>query len=177
MNVSSVQLLDETFPILIAETLQRRAISGEQLLLEITETAAMEADPIVSRVLKELADIGVRLLIDDFGTGFSNLARLKTLPLAGIKVDRAFIRDLPQSKPDAAIFRATHAIAAALDLHVIVEGVENDAQDEFVRQFNVDYLQGYHYGRPLPARSDDGRTPSPRTGSPIRGVEPGWMAG
>ncbi|MGR9090028.1 MAG: sensor domain-containing protein [Gammaproteobacteria bacterium] len=152
VNVSSVQLLDETFPIAVAEILQRCEISGERLLLEITETVAMAADDTVAQTLKELSDIGIRLLIDDFGTGFSNLARLKALPICGIKIDRDFVRDLPDSPEDSAIFRAAHAIATAMGLMIIVEGIENKAQDEFVRQFPVDYLQGYRFGRPLPVK-------------------------
>ena len=152
VNVSSVQLIDETFPIAVAEILQRCEIPGERLLLEITETVAMAADDTVAQTLKELSDIGIRLLIDDFGTGFSNLARLKALPICGIKVDRDFVADLPDSSQDSAIFRAAHAIATAMGLMIIVEGIENEAQDAFVRQFPVDYLQGYRFGRPLPVK-------------------------
>lgn len=152
VNVSSVQLIDETFPIAVAEILQRCELPGERLLLEVTETVAMAADDTVAQTLKELSDLGIRLLIDDFGTGFSNLARLKALPICGIKVDRDFIRDLPDSLEDSAIFRAAHAIATAMGLMIIVEGIENEAQDAFVRQFPVDYLQGFRFGRPLPVK-------------------------
>lgn len=152
VNVSSMQLLDETFPIAVAEILQRWEIPGERLLLEVTETVAMAADDTVAQTLKELSDIGIRLLIDDFGTGFSNLARLKALPICGIKIDRDFVADLPDSSQDAAIFRAAHAIATAMGLMIIVEGIENEAQDSFVRQFPVDYLQGYRFGLPLPVK-------------------------
>jgi len=151
INVSSVQLLDETLPIFIAETLQKYEISGERLLLEITETVAMEADGAVMQVFKELCDLGIRLFIDDFGTGFSNLARLKELPFTGIKVDRAFVQGLPESTHDEAIFRATCAIATAMDMLVIVEGIETEKQEAFVRDFDVQYLQGYRFGRPQPA--------------------------
>lgn len=152
VNVSSLQLIDETFPIAVAETLQRCEVAGERLLLEITETVAMAADDTVAQTLKELSDIGIRLLVDDFGTGFSNLARLKALPICGIKIDRDFVADLPDSSQDSAIFRAAHAIATALGLMIIVEGIESEAQDAFVRQFAVDYLQGYRFGLPLPAK-------------------------
>ena len=112
----------------------------------------MAVDDTVAQTLKELSDIGVRLLIDDFGTGFSNLARLKTLPICGIKIDRDFVADLPDSPQDSAIFRAAHAIATAMGLMIIVEGIENAAQDAFVREFPIDYLQGYHFGLPLPVK-------------------------
>ncbi len=152
VNVSSMQLIDETFPIAVAEILQRCELSGERLLLEITETVAMSADDSVAQTLKELSDIGIRLLIDDFGTGFSNLARLKALPICGIKIDRDFVTGLPDSPQDSAIFRAAHAIAAAMGLMIIVEGIETEAQDAFVREFSIDYLQGYRFGLPLPLK-------------------------
>ncbi|MFT5414691.1 MAG: EAL domain-containing protein (putative c-di-GMP-specific phosphodiesterase class I), partial [Gammaproteobacteria bacterium] len=150
VNVSGLQLMDETFPIFVAETLQKHAISGERLLLEITESAAMDADAAVWHVFDELTSIGVRLVIDDFGTGFSNLARLKELPFAAIKIDQEFIRDLPNSPQDCAIFRATLAIAKELNLKIVAEGIENAAQEKFIRRLSVDYLQGYKYGRPMP---------------------------
>jgi len=151
VNVSGSQLMDPTFPIFVAEMLQRHAITGDRLLLEITESVAMEADTSVWQVFEELSSVGVKLIIDDFGTGFSNLARLKQLPFAGIKIDREFIRDLPNSPQDCAIFRATHAIATELNLKTVAEGIENAEQEEFVRQFDVDYVQGFRFGRPEPA--------------------------
>jgi len=152
-NVSSAQLLDETFPIFVAESLQKHNINGDQLILEITESTAMESGSAIAQVFDELSAIGVRLIIDDFGTGFSNLARLKQLPFSGIKIDREFIRDLPASPADAAIFRATHAIARALDLSIVAEGVENDEQEAYLREFAVDFMQGYRFGRPQTAES------------------------
>ncbi|MDA0822626.1 MAG: GGDEF domain-containing protein [Proteobacteria bacterium] len=149
VNVSGLQLMDETFPIFVAETLQKHEISGERLLLEITESAAMDADAAVWQVFDELASIGVRLVIDDFGTGFSNLSRLKELPFAAIKIDQEFIHDLPNSPQDCAIFRATVAIAKELNLKIVAEGIENAGQEDFVRRLSVDYLQGYRYGRPM----------------------------
>jgi EAL domain-containing protein (putative c-di-GMP-specific phosphodiesterase class I) len=151
VNVSGSQLMDPTFPIFVAETLQRHTVAGDQLLLEITESVAMEADASVWQVFDELSSVGVRLIIDDFGTGFSNLARLKQLPFAGIKIDREFIRDLPNSPQDSAIFRATHAIALELNLKTVAEGIENAEQEEFVRQLGVDFVQGYRFGHPVPA--------------------------
>jgi diguanylate cyclase (GGDEF)-like protein/PAS domain S-box-containing protein len=149
VNVSGLQLMDETFPIFVAETLQKHEISGERLLLEITESTAMDAGAAVWQVFDELASIGVRLVIDDFGTGFSNLSRLKELPFAAIKIDQEFIHDLPNSPQDCAIFRATVAIAKELNLKIVAEGIENAGQEDFIRRLPVDYLQGYRYGRPM----------------------------
>lgn len=151
VNVSGSQLMDETFPIFVAETLQKFDLTGDRLFFEITESVAMEADASVWQVFEELATIGVRLIIDDFGTGFSNLARLKELPFVAIKIDRDFIRDLPNSPQDRAIFRAMHAIAKELKLKTVAEGIENALQEEFVARFGVDYFQGYRFGHPMPA--------------------------
>lgn len=151
VNVSGSQLMDETFPIFVAETLQKHALSGDRIFLEMTESVAMDANAMVRQIFDELSAIGVRLIVDDFGTGFSNLARLKQLPFAAVKIDREFIRDLPDSQPDRAIFRATQAIAKELGLQIVAEGVENQAQDEFVCTYGADYLQGFMFGRPVPA--------------------------
>jgi diguanylate cyclase len=150
VNVSGLQLMDETFPIVVAEMLQKHSVTGDRLILEITESVAMDVDAAGWQVFDELSGMGVRLVIDDFGTGFSNLARLKQLPFTAIKIDREFIRDLPNSPQDSAIFRATHAIAKELRLKTVAEGIENAEQDEFVRKLGVDYVQGYRFGYPVP---------------------------
>ena len=148
VNVSGLQLMDETLPIFIAETLQKHEISGKRLFLEITESVAMDADASVWQVFDELEGIGVRLVIDDFGTGFSNLARLKELPFAAIKIDQTFIRDLATSPQDRVIFRA-YALAKELNLKVVAEGVGTIEQEKFVREMPVDFMQGYRFGRAL----------------------------
>ena len=151
VNVSGSQLMDETFPIFVAETLQEYNLTGDRLFFEITESVAMQANSSVWQVFEELAGIGVSLVIDDFGTGFSNLARLKELPFVAIKIDRAFIRDLPNSPQDSAIFRAMHAISKELNLKTVAEGIETAEQEEFARRFGVDFLQGFRFGHPVPA--------------------------
>lgn len=149
VNVSSAQLSDETFPIFVAEALQKHNIPGERLNFEITESIAMRADSSVRQVFDELSALGVRLLIDDFGTGFSNLARLKQLPFYGIKIDREFVRELPDSPADEAIFRATYAIAKAMNLAIVVEGIETAEQAAFMQTFSIECLQGYRFGQAL----------------------------
>jgi EAL domain-containing protein (putative c-di-GMP-specific phosphodiesterase class I) len=150
VNVSGSQLMDEAFPIFVAETLQKYDLTGDRLFFEITESVAMEAESSIWQVFEELTSVGVRLIVDDFGTGFSNLARLKELPFVAIKIDREFIRDLPNSPQDSAIFRAMHAIAKELNLKIVAEGIENADQEEFVCRFGVDYLQGFRFGHPVP---------------------------
>ena len=150
VNVSGSQLLDETFPIAIAEILQHHNVSGEQLVLEITESVAMREESYINQVLLELAAMGVKLFVDDFGTGFSNFSRLKSLPVAGVKIDREFIRDLPGSARDEAIFEAACSVARAMELITVVEGVEDADQEAYVTQFDVNYLQGFRFGVPQP---------------------------
>ena len=104
----------------------------------------------MQRVFEELSSLGIRLIIDDFGTGFSNLARLKQLSFAAIKIDRGFIRDLPDSPQDRAIFRAAQAIAREMNLKTVAEGIENAEQDQFARALGADFLQGFRFGHPVP---------------------------
>jgi len=150
INISGSQLMDETFPIFVAESLQEHAVPGDRLFLEITESVAMDTDESVQRVFEELSSLGIRLIIDDFGTGFSNLARLKQLSFAAIKIDRGFIRDLPDSPQDRAIFRAAQAIAREMNLKTVAEGIENAEQDQFARALGADFLQGFRFGHPVP---------------------------
>ena len=102
-------------------------------------------------VLEKLKSIGVRIAIDDFGTGHSSLAYLKRFPIDTIKVDRSFIRDIPADSGDMKIARAIIAMAHALRLKVVAEGVENSDQLKFLRAQHCDAAQGFHLYRPLAA--------------------------
>ena len=151
VSVSGSQLMDETFPIFVAETLQEYIPTADRLFFEIEESIAMQANSSVWRVFEELSGIGVSLIIDDCGIDFSNLDRLEELPFVVIKIDHAFIRDLPNSPQDNAIFRAMHAIFKELNLKTAAEGIETAEQEEFARRFGVDFLQGFRFGHPVPA--------------------------
>jgi EAL domain-containing protein (putative c-di-GMP-specific phosphodiesterase class I) len=143
-------LPDKAFPIFVTEALKKFDLIGDRWFFAITESVAMEADSTVWWVFEELANIGVRLVIDDFGRGFSNLARLRGFPFVAIKIDCNFIRNLPNSPKDPAIFRAMHVIAKELDLKTVAEGIETAKQEEFVSRFGVDYFQEYRFGHPMP---------------------------
>jgi EAL domain-containing protein (putative c-di-GMP-specific phosphodiesterase class I) len=118
--------------------------------LEITESMVMSHGESAVSVLEELKSIGVQIAIDDFGTGYSSLGYLKRFPIDTIKVDRSFIRDIPADSGDMKIVRAIIAMAHALKLKVVAEGVENAEQLKFLRAQRCDSVQGYFLFRPLP---------------------------
>jgi EAL domain-containing protein (putative c-di-GMP-specific phosphodiesterase class I) len=101
--------------------------------------------------MKELRGLGVRLSIDDFGTGYSSLSALKRFPVERLKIDRSFIQDLPEDEDDCAVASAVISLGQKLDLRVIAEGVETEAQIAFLRDNQCDEMQGYHFSRPVAA--------------------------
>ncbi|MDB5764441.1 MAG: hypothetical protein JWQ21_3436 [Herminiimonas sp.] len=137
----------------ITAALQRSGLVPGMLELEITESMVMNNAGHAIRLLNELKAIGVHISMDDFGTGFSSLANLKRFPLNCVKVDRSFIRDIPQDSNDAAITHAVIAMAHALNLKVVAEGVETADQLAFLREHGCDEIQGYYFSRPLSAEA------------------------
>ena len=101
--------------------------------------------------LRKLKELGVSIAIDDFGTGYSSLAYLKRFPVDKLKIDRSFVSDIPKMKEQRVIIEAIVALAHALDLKVIAEGVENEAQRKFLRGCGCEYIQGYAAGKPADA--------------------------
>ena len=127
------------------------ALKPGLLQLELTESILMRDVSDTIATLDYLKDIGVTLAIDDFGTGYSSLSYLKRFPLDLLKIDRSFVKELTERNDDAAICAAIIAMAHQLGLLVIAEGVETQDQVEFLRGQGCDQVQGYLFGKPLPA--------------------------
>ena len=150
VNLSARQF-ENNVPDLVAGVMRETQISPDSLALEITEGIAMKNVDQNIRMLEELKALGLSISIDDFGTGYSSLAYLKRFPLNTLKIDRSFIQDIATNSDDREITRAIIAMGQNLGLKVLAEGVETEEQVELLRSSGCDYIQGYYYGRPLPA--------------------------
>ncbi|TAJ76042.1 MAG: bifunctional diguanylate cyclase/phosphodiesterase [Gallionellaceae bacterium] len=151
VNLSARQFLRGD---LVEKVTQALAASGMQpccLELELTESMLMHDVENMVNILHALKQMGVRLSIDDFGTGYSSLSYLKRFPLDILKIDRSFVNDLGTEADDGEIAKTIIAMAHALDLEVVAEGVENRRQLDFMRDFQCDFVQGYFFSKPLPA--------------------------
>ncbi len=142
---NSAELLEQ-----VRTALDTSGLAAEMLELEITESMLMEDVNEALDTLVALRDAGIKIAIDDFGTGYSSLAYLKQFAADKLKIDRAFVRDLEHDPDDAAIVRATIALAHSLNLSVIAEGVENEAQQRYLVDAGCDQMQGYLLAKPLP---------------------------
>ncbi|WP_176693213.1 EAL domain-containing protein [Arenimonas terrae] len=151
VNVSAQQLQRPDMVGMVRDALARHAVPPGMLEIELTESSLMENVERVQGRLAELKTLGVSLSLDDFGTGYSSLAYLKQFSLDKLKIDRSFVRDLPDNADDAAIARTIIAMGHQLRMVVAAEGVETEAQASFLREIGADELQGYHFGRPVAA--------------------------
>jgi len=151
VNVSVVQLRDPSFTSVLLRDLQERSLAATKVSLEITESALMDQLDDAVPTLSAIADIGTALAIDDFGTGHSSIARIRELPVRTVKVDRRFVAGLVVDASAAELLRAIAALAHALGLQVVVEGVETEQQLAQVRDAGADCAQGYLLSHPLPA--------------------------
>jgi diguanylate cyclase (GGDEF)-like protein len=151
VNVSAVQFRQESFRELIRGVLHETGLAPQYLELELTESLLLSNKDVTFSVLHELEEMGVKLAIDDFGTGYSSLSYLKTFPVTKLKIDRSFIRELTVNPDDAAITIAIISMAKSLNLKVIAEGVETEAQMSFLRENHCDEIQGYYFSKPVSA--------------------------
>ena len=149
VNVSPHQLLDETLPERVAEVLSSTGIEPSRLVLEITEGALMQDPATAAGRLEELTRVGVRLAVDDFGTGHSSLAHLQRFPIDTLKIDRSFITDV-EEHTGSSLVQAIVQLAHTLGMTTIAEGVETVGQRERLAELGCDLAQGYLYHRPAP---------------------------
>ncbi len=149
VNLSLRQLMDDKLIEDIEKALEDSGMAPDLLELEITEGMLMHNPERLIAVLDRIKELGVRLAIDDFGTGYSSLAHLKNFPIDTIKVDRSFIRNLPQHSEDKNITEAIINMGRALCLTVVAEGVETKAQQDFLRDHVCDEMQGFYFSQPV----------------------------
>jgi diguanylate cyclase (GGDEF)-like protein len=148
VNISARQILDRSLPRQVRKALSASGLPAHALALEITESALVEDAAHVLESLNELRDLGVRLMLDDFGTGFSSLGYLKRFPVDALKIDRSFVDGLGHDPEDRAIVAAIMGVADALDLDVVAEGVETARQVSELLELGCDVAQGYRFARP-----------------------------
>lgn len=150
VNLSARQLDDPHLVAGVQDALKTTGLPPHALTLEVTESALMRDQAAAAEVLTSLRDLGVSLAIDDFGTGYSSLAQLQRLPLDTLKIDRTFVTGIAESRDAAAIVKSIVAMAHAVDLIVVAEGVEDEQQLAILRELRCDQAQGFHLGRPAP---------------------------
>jgi EAL domain-containing protein (putative c-di-GMP-specific phosphodiesterase class I) len=149
VNLSVVQFTHPNLVSEISKVLKQTKIPPHQLELEITESVLMQDTTLAISILKKLSELGIKISIDDFGTGFSSLNYLKNLPVDYLKIDQTFIKDF-NLRTNAAITKAIVTLAQSLDMKTIAEGVETEEQRKFVTELNCDEAQGYLFSKPLP---------------------------
>jgi EAL domain-containing protein (putative c-di-GMP-specific phosphodiesterase class I) len=151
VNLSASDLLDDSLADRIEALLAEHSLPAKALELEITESVIMLDPARAQTVLNALRRLGLRIAIDDYGTGYCALAYLRDLPVDELKLDRSFAAHVTTDPRSAAIVRSTIELAHALGLEVVTEGVENRRILDAVESFGCDYAQGYYFGRPVPA--------------------------
>ena len=153
VNLSARQLMDSTIVDSVTAALAASGLDPDQLVLEITESSLMSDTHVAAEVLGELRALGVHIAVDDFGTGYSSLTYLKRFPVECLKIDRSFVDGLGSDAGDTVIVEALVALARALGIESVAEGVETVIQLEHLRAIGCDRVQGYLFGRPRDARA------------------------
>ena len=148
INVSARQLAQADLPRIIRQALADTGLSAGDLAIEVTETALIDESNVPAATLRELNTLGVKILLDDFGTGYSSLSHLQRFPIDVLKIDRSFVMHLGAGGDDGAIVRAIAALARALELEVVAEGVETAAQAREAHALGCGSAQGYYFARP-----------------------------
>ncbi len=151
VNLSAAQVANPALADTVAETLRTSGLDPSCLALELTESMLVGDDDELTETLVALKALGVRLVLDDFGTGYSSLSYLTRLPLDALKVDRSFVDGLGTERRDTAVTEAIVAMSRALSLRVVGEGAETELQVAELARLGCDFVQGFHFSRPVPA--------------------------
>ncbi|MEM9533207.1 MAG: EAL domain-containing protein [Pseudomonadota bacterium] len=172
VNLSPAQFAVDDLVTVIHQTLNAHNVDPRQIEFEVTESAAMDNLDHTVQVLNRCAASGIQISIDDFGTGYSSLAYLKRMPFNTLKIDRSFVTEVVHSSEDQALVKGIIAMAHELNLQVLAEGVETGSQADLLRKFGCDYLQGYLFGKPVPAAAIEPLIKDSRTllGQPTEAV-------
>lgn len=153
VNLSMLNLLNANLPAAIAGLLAKYKVPPHLLCCEITESAVMIDKEHTIQVLHRLRELGIHISIDDYGTGYASLSYLKLLPADELKIDRAFVQHMAEDYSDQAIVQSTVNLAHSLGMHVVAEGVEDQASWNLLASLGCDLAQGYYLSRPVPAQT------------------------
>lgn len=151
VNISGQHFTDGDLVATIRATCARHDVDPTQLVIEVTESCAIEDIGQTVAVLDELHDMGIKISLDDFGTGYSSLSYLQQLPIDTVKIDKSFIDDLPTGGANAKIVELVATLSTVLELAVVAEGVETLDQADCLQALGIHFLQGYYFARPMPA--------------------------
>jgi diguanylate cyclase (GGDEF)-like protein len=152
VNISARDLCDDYLPYYVLQLLKEQDLRPNQLTLEVTENSVMQQLGRAMTVLECLRDVGVRISMDDFGTGQSSLAQLRNIPMHELKIDKSFVMTLPDSPQDESIVRTTLELAHSLGLEVVAEGVENEETLRFLSSSGCEQAQGFFLSKPIPPK-------------------------
>jgi EAL domain-containing protein (putative c-di-GMP-specific phosphodiesterase class I) len=152
-NISTNNLMDSSFVEMVDGLLKSHEVPPDLIELEVTESALMRNPDTALRRLEELRKLGLKLSIDDFGSGYASLSYLKKLPMDCLKIDNSFIVNLASDSADKRIVRSTIELAHSFGMTVVAEGVETKEIADLLREKGCDIAQGYHFSRPLPAQA------------------------
>lgn len=150
INLSVIQLLQPDFVAKVKQILEKTRVNPKNVTLEVTESLAINDMDRMKRILKQLKALGVRVALDDFGTGYSSLNHIRQMPIDIIKIDRCFVQDLTEDEFSGAFVKMVGELAKTIGVEVCVEGVEQRKQLEALKDMNVEMIQGYYYGKPMP---------------------------
>jgi len=149
VNISPLHFKEPNFVSKLVEILEETKVSPENIEIEITEMSMMDYNDALIGKIQELKELGLTVAIDDFGTGYSSLGYLKEFPVDTLKIDRTFILNISEGESGVAMVAAIIALAHALKLKVVAEGVETHEEMEILKKYNCEYVQGYYFSRPL----------------------------